>query len=462
MSEPSIDLGRPQHVHLIAIGGKAMSTMAEVLLAMGHRVTGSHDHDDPELDRLRALGAEVFVGHAADQVDGADVVARSTAVPADNVERREALRRGIPVLGRPELQGAIAHARRAVAVSGTHGKTSTTAMLATIVTHAGLDASYMVGGRIGGGLGSARWGSGEWLVVEADESDGTFLMLGAEVAVVTNVDADHLDQWGSLDAIEAGFDRFLAEASGPTVVGADNPVSARLGARHDSITYGTAEGASWQIVDVVLQRQSTSFALIQHGVDVGRFELPEPGLHNARNAAAAVVAAHCIGVPVDVSRDALAGYPGLERRFEVKGEVGGITVVDDYAHNPAKVGAVLAAASAGGWGRVVAVFQPHRYSRTADLWRDFADSFVDADLVVVTELDPSGETARPGVSGRLIVDAVIEAHPETPLEWVPDRSSILPLLVDLLVPGDLCITIGAGDVTELGEPLLNALRERLG
>jgi UDP-N-acetylmuramate--alanine ligase len=458
VADPVLDLTRPARFHLVAVGGKAMSAMAELLVAMGHTVTGSDLSEVAELDRLRDLGVQVTVGHQPDNVGAVDYVACSTAVPADNVERLAALERGIPVLGRPALQGAIVRTRRPIAVSGTHGKTTTTAMLVTILTHAGVDPSYIVGAKMGGDLGSARWGEGEWFVVEADESDGTFLEVGAEVALVTNVDADHLDHWGSLDALEAAFDRFLAEATGPTVVCADDPIASRLGHRHGSISVGTSSGVDWSIVDVSVGRGSTRFELVHEG-HVISVQLPAPGLHNARNAAAAIAAAHAVGVDPHRSAAALAGYPGLERRFEVRGEAAGVTVVDDYAHNPAKVAAVLSAAAAGGWDRVVAVFQPHRYSRTEDLWQVFASSFVDADTVWVTELDPAGEAPRPAVSGHLVVEAIVAAHPDADVRWAPDRGRLVDDLVASLRPGDVCLTIGAGDITELGAPLLAALAE---
>ncbi|MDZ7677131.1 MAG: UDP-N-acetylmuramate--L-alanine ligase [Acidimicrobiales bacterium] len=453
-----VDLSRPTRIHMVAIGGKAMSAMAEILLAMGHHVTGSDLVDGPELAHLRSLGATVVVGHDAANVGDAGLVACSTAVSADNVERQAALRRGIPVVSRPELQGSIVGTRRALAVSGTHGKSSTTAMLVTICNHAGLDVSYIVGARIGN-LGSARLGSGEWFVVEADESDGTFLQLGAEVAVVTNVDADHLDQWGSLDAIEAGFDRFLSEATGGSMVGVDDPIANRLGARHGSLGVGLSPGADWRIVEPEVGRGVTRFTLIDPSGASTDVAVPEPGVYNARNAAMAIAAAHHLGVPVPVAVEALARYAGLERRFQVRGEVGGVTVVDDYAHNPAKVTAVLAAAAAGGWDRVLAVFQPHRYSRTADLWASFADSFVDADIVWVTELDPSGEPHRDDISGSLIWEAARRAHPDADIRWAPDREALIAEVVGELQRGDLCITIGAGDITTLPSPLLEKLGE---
>jgi UDP-N-acetylmuramate--alanine ligase len=454
-----LDLSVPRRIHLVAVGGAAMAPMAELLVAMGHTVSGSDLADSDRLERLRSLGVAVTVGHDPSLVVGADLVACSSAVGDDHVERRAALDRGILVVGRPALQGAIVRTRRPVAVSGTHGKTTTTALLVTILVEAGLDPSYLVGSVMGGRYGACGWGSGEWFVVEADESDGTFLELGAEVAVVTNVDADHLDRWGSVEALEIAFDRFLADAGTAAIVCADDPVAARVGARHSAIRVGTDHGCDWRLGDVLVGRGTTAFTLTHDGRALS-VRIPLAGLHNARNAAAAVAAAHAVGVTPEVAVAALAAFPGLSRRFEVRGEVGGVTVVDDYAHNPAKVAAVLSAASSGGWSRVMAVFQPHRYSRTSDLWEQFADSFVDADVVWITELDPSGEEPRPGVSGGLVHRAATAAHPDADLRWAPDHGALLRDLATELKAGDLCLTIGAGDITRFADDVLAVLGER--
>lgn len=459
----AIDLSLPRAVHVVGVGGAGMSAIASVLVAMGHRVSGSDLKASGGLERLRAQGVTVHVGHDAahlDSGDALDAVAVSTAVPETNPEVAEARRRGLPVLRRAEILAAIVATRRTIAVSGTHGKTTTSSMLALVLVEAGLRPSFIVGGELNEIGSGAVWDDGDWFVVEADESDGTFTELGAEIAVVTNVEADHLDHYGSLAAIEASFDRFLDEAPGPNLVCADDPGAARLGRAHGALTYGTATDADYRIVDARTARAGASFTLT-HGDEVlGDVRLPVPGLHNVGNAAAALVAGMQVGAPFAAGRDALARYAGVARRYQFRGRAGGVTLVDDYAHNPGKVRAVVSTAGAGGWERVVAVFQPHRYSRTADLWCDFADSFCAADVVVLTDVYGAGEAPRPGVTGKLILNAVLDAHPRARLVWLPQRRDLAPFLTRELRPGDLCLTLGAGDITSLPDEVLAGLAER--
>ena len=455
----SLDLSSPQRVHVVWVGGKAMSAIAEILVAMGHDVSGSDPNDVPVLERLRSLGVSVAVGSDTSLPTDVDLVVRSSGVSDDHAEVAAARSRNIPVLERPEVQGAIARTRRTIAVSGTHGKTSTTAMLVHVLDELGADPSYIVGGDISHRAGGVRWGSGEWFVVEADESDGTFLELGAERVVVTNVEADHLDRYGTLDAIAEAFDVFVAR-SDRALVGADDPIAASIGQRHGARTFGLSDSADVQIVDLEVDRATTRFSLVVDGADPVAVVVPEPGRHNALNAAAALAAAVDTGVSWPAAAAALASYEGVGRRFETRAEVGGITIVDDYAHNPGKVRAVVEAAARGGWGRVVVVFQPHRYSRTADLWQEFAGSFDGADLVVVTELDPAGEPHRPGVSGHLVVDALVAARPDAVVDWVPERDALARHVAGVLEPGDLCLTLGAGDITSLADALVPLLEAR--
>ncbi|HZI39768.1 MAG TPA: UDP-N-acetylmuramate--L-alanine ligase, partial [Acidimicrobiia bacterium] len=454
----TLDLSQPHRLHVVGVGGAGMSAIAAVLAAMGHRVSGSDLKESAGLARLRALGVDVAVGHAAEHVDDVDAVTISTAVPPTNVEVEAARERGIPVLRRAEALAAVARTRRTVAVAGTHGKTTTASMLALVLVEAGLRPSFIIGGEVNEIGTGAVWDDGEWFVVEADESDGTFLELGTEAALVTNVEPDHLEHYGGFDALVAAFDRFLAEAPGPRVVGADDAMAARLGRAHGAVTYGTAEDADYRMVDVRTARSSVRFGIEHGGSPVGEVSLPVPGLHNARNACGALVTGLALGASFEAAARALARYGGVARRFQFRGERDGVTFVDDYAHLPTEVRAALAAARDGGWKRVVAVFQPHRFSRTEALWRDFADAFVDADVLVLTDVYAAGEAPRPGVSGKLLVHAVLDAHPTARVAYLPTRPEPVAYLRRLLRPGDVCLTLGAGDLTSLPDELLDRTR----
>ncbi|MEY2421656.1 MAG: UDP-N-acetylmuramate--alanine ligase [Acidimicrobiaceae bacterium] len=451
-----IDLTKPRRVHIVGVGGAGMSAIATVLVAMGHHVSGSDLKDSAGLRRLETAGVRVHVGHDAGHVGDADLVAVSTAIPERNPEVVAAKERDVPVVRRAEILAAIASTRRCVAVSGTHGKTTTSSMLALALVQAGLEPSFIIGGELNEIGGGAVWSDGDLFVVEADESDGTFVELPAEIAIVTNVEADHLDFYGSLDAIEASFDRFL-QAPGPNVVCADDPIAARLGRAHGAVLYGTSEDADVRIVDPVSQRSGSSFTLVRGDEVLGDLRLPVPGLHNMRNATAATIAALSLGAPFDACQSALARYAGVARRFEYKGRARGVTFVDDYAHNPGKVRALLEGARAGGWRRIVCAFQPHRYSRTAALAAEFGEAFDDADIVAIMDVYAAGEPPQPGVTGKLVVDAVLDRHPWKRVAWVPGRDDILTYLALELRPDDLCLTVGAGDVTSLSGEIVDRI-----
>ncbi|HTJ76904.1 MAG TPA: UDP-N-acetylmuramate--L-alanine ligase [Acidimicrobiales bacterium] len=453
-----LDLSRPGlAVHVVGVGGTGMSAIAEVLVGMGHRVSGSDLRGSPVLSRLAGLGVDVAVGHDAANVPAAvDLVARSSAIAATNPEVAAAQRRGVAVVARADVLAAITRLRRTIAIAGTHGKTTTSALVAAALDAAGLDPSFVVGGEIAGLGTGGRWSAGEWLVVEADESDGTFLDLEVEVGVVTSVEPDHVEHYGDFDAEVAAFARFLAGAGSARLVCADDPVAASLGAvaGAGAATYGFHADAGVRIVDYEGGRGRSRFRLATGGHELGVVDLALPGRHNARNAAGAVAAALAAGAPADAALAGVATFQGVGRRSQLRGERDGITFVDDYAHLPGEVAPALAAAVEGGWDRVVCVFQPHRYSRTEALWADFAHAFAGADLLVVTELYPAGEAPRPGVSGRLVADAVRAAHPERRVEWRADRADLVAFLRHELRPGDLCLTLGAGDLTTVPDELL--------
>ena len=468
----AVDLSVPRRIHLVGVGGAGISAIGIILAAMGHHVTGSDVTETAVFARLHQAGIDTEVVEpvglfAAAEAHGAEVVAHSTAFAPSAADLAAATAAGRQVTNRAGILAAICAARPTVAVSGTHGKTSTTALLATLLDGAGADPSFLVGA-VPVGLGeAARWGgpSGAF-VVEADESDGSFLELGAGTAVVTNVDEDHLDHWGSIHEIEAAFDRFLASAAvrivcidDPRVEGAVDERALRLAEAHQAITVGESAPARYRIHDVEVNRLTTTFGLLVDGEEVGPVRIGTPGRHHARNAAVALAAAATLGVEPRDGVAALAPYEGVARRFEVVGRAGGVTVVDDYAHNPGKVRALLASAQEAGWDRVVVVFQPHRYTRTRDQGADFGVALALADVVAVTDVYAAGEAPLPGVSGRTLVGAVLDERPAD-VAWVPTLDDAVTWARARLRPGDLCLTVGAGDVAGLGRRLLEALERR--
>ena len=456
----TVDLSRPRRIHVIGVGGSGMGPIARVLAAMGHDVRGSDQRDPADRAGLEAAGITVHAGHAAGNVGDAEMVACSTAIPATNPEVAAAHEAGIPVLRRADVLAAIAATRRTIAVAGTHGKTTTSAMLAHVLLETGVHPSFIVGGNVTSVGSGAQWGTGEWFVVEADESDGTFLELGAEIPLVTNVEPDHLEHYGGFEQLVAAFERFLAAAPSRALVGADDPLGSELGRGAGATLVGEADDAELRIADVRADAGGVGFELARVGLAPIPVRVPLPGLHNARNAALALAAAEAVGVDLGEAAKAIGSFGGVGRRFEHRGSAAGVTLVDDYAHLPTEVAAALAAARDGGWDRVVCVFQPHRYSRTQALWADFADAFGDADLLAVTDIYASGEAPRPGVTGKLVVDAVLDAHPWKHVAYLPGLDDVLVWLRSVLRPGDLCLTLGAGDLTTLPPRVVAMLEAR--
>ena len=435
-----------------------MNAIGLVLAEMGHAVSGSDLRAGPGMTRLAAHGARIAVGHAPANVGSADLVAHSSAVHHSNAELVEARRRGIPVLSRAELLSGICGRKRTLAVGGTHGKTTTSSMLALCLVAAGEHPSFLVGGEVNEIGAGAVWDTaGEWFIVEADESDGTFLEIGADAVLVTNIEPDHLDHYGGFDKLAAAFDDFARSAGGPRVVCADDAHAAAMAERVGGcVTYGRAAHADYRIVDAHSSRTGSRFELAAGDTAIGRCELPLPGLHNVANAAGALAAALELGAAAAPMIEALSRFAGVARRFERRGERDGVSFIDDYAHLPTEVTAAIAAARSGGWKRVVAVFQPHRYSRTAALWQDFADSFADADHLVLTDVYAAGEVPRPGVSAELVLGAVLDSHPYASVAYLPGRAELRSYLRSSLRPGDLCLTLGAGDLTTLPDELMDA------
>jgi UDP-N-acetylmuramate--alanine ligase len=467
-SPVGVDLSHPQSIHIIGVGGAGMSAIAGVLASMGHRVSGSDLTASSSLERLQDQGLTTVVGHDAANVGSeVELVTRSTAIPDDNAEVEACRRRGLAVLSRADMLAAIAATRSAIAVAGTHGKTTTSSMLALILVEAGMHPSYIIGGDLHETGTGSQWDEGEWFVIEADESDGTFLVLPRHGAIVTNVEPDHIEFWGGFAALRDGFKRFLRETPGPRVVCADDAgawelvceLEAEPGAR-PIVSYGTDERSSYVMRAVHRSRAGTTFRLEHDGSDLGEIRLPIGGLHNAYNAAAAVTMALELGAPLAAAQAAMVRFAGVARRFQFRGEAGGVSFIDDYAHLPSEIAAMVSAAADGRWNRVVCVFQPHRYSRIAALWATFADAFAGVDLLVVTDIYASGEAPRPGVSGKLIADAVLDAHPRQRLAYLAQREDVAAFLGRELRPGDLCLTLGAGDLTTLPDEMLARLALR--
>ncbi|TFV54109.1 UDP-N-acetylmuramate--L-alanine ligase [Geodermatophilus sp. DF01-2] len=463
-AEPVPNLEELGAVHFVGIGGAGMSGIARILLARGVPVSGSDRRDTPTLLALRALGARVELGHDPAHLGGADTVVVSTAIREDNPELAAARERGLRVLPRAVALAAVMAGKRSVAVAGTHGKTSTTSMLTVAVQACGADPSFAIGGDLNESGSNAHAGEGDVFVAEADESDRSFLLLGPYGAIVTNVEADHLDNYGDLAAVEAAFDRFLhtVDPDGFVVLCADDPGSARLRTVPTAArvrTYGTAEDADLRLVDLDVGPETTAWTAVLDGEVLGRVQIRVPGEHMARNSAAALLAGLELGLPAEGLVAGLGRFGGVHRRFELKGTVGGVRVYDDYAHHPTEVEAQLRAARAvAGAGRVVVAFQPHLYSRTREFAAAFGTALGLADEVVVMDVYGAREDPVPGVTGAMVADAV--ALPAEHVQFEPSWSAAAPALAERARPGDLVITMGAGNVSMVGPEVLEVLRSR--
>jgi UDP-N-acetylmuramate--alanine ligase len=457
-----------RRVHFVGIGGIGMCGLAELLAGLGVAVSGSDLQEGGTVARLRQLGIPVAIGHDASQLGEADVVVVSSAIRAGNPEVQAALGQGIPVVPRAEMLAELMRLREGIAVAGTHGKTTTTSMIAHVLDAAGLDPTVVVGGRVMQRSGrqedrtGARLGEGAFLVAEADESDGSFLRLAPVIAVVTNVEPEHLDHYGSADALDDAFLAFLERLPfwGRAVVCLDHPGVKRLLPRltRRRVTYGFEAQADWVASTPRPEGAGQRFQVRRGDHEQGTLTLPVPGLHNAANALAALAVAAEVEVPFARAAEALAGFPGVERRFETIGRQAGVTVVDDYGHHPTEVRATLEAARSIHAGRIVVVFQPHRYTRTRDLFDDFSSAFHDADLLLVTEVYAAGEDKIPGAEGATLAEA-IRSHGHRRVEFVADLERIAELLPAELRPDDLVLTLGAGDVRRVGPQLLERLAE---
>jgi UDP-N-acetylmuramate--alanine ligase len=457
---PAEELGT---VHFIGIGGAGMSGIARIMLARGLPVTGSDAKASVSLAALRALGATIHVGHDASQVGAADTVVVSTAIRDTNPELVAARERGIPVIHRAQALASVMAGRQAVAVAGTHGKTTTTSLVTVALQHCGLDPSFAIGGNLNESGANAHNGSGELFVAEADESDGSFLQYSPYAAVVTNVEPDHLDHYGTAEAVTAAFDAFAQRIvpGGFLVTCLDDPGAARLAevARDlgvDVRTYGESPDADLRVTELMLRGTGSSFVPVARGRRLDRVEVRIPGRHNALNAAAALATGMGLDQPVERLREGLASFTGTRRRFELKGVAAGVRVFDSYAHHPTELAADLSAArDVAEGGRVVVVFQPHLFSRTQFFAEAFGASLGLADEVVVMDVYAAREDPVPGVTGALVASAV--PLPPQHVVYEPSWSAVAGHLAERAKPGDLVLTCGAGDVTMIGPEVLDRL-----
>jgi len=443
--------------HLIGIGGAGMRGIARILLARGVTVSGSDLKSFPGDEELRREGATIFIGHDAGQLGDVDAVVVSSAIPASNPEVVAARERGLPSYARAQVLAGLASGARTLAVAGTHGKTTTTSMLAVVLSRAGLDPTYVVGGDLNESGSGAHSGSGDFFVAETDESDGSFLLFRPEVGIVTNVEEDHLDFYAGATEIRSAFARFVSQSTHVVAWGDDPGTRAALeSVEGDVVTFGAGAENDAALELPPAPGEPARLRLPDgHAVEL---RLALPGEHNVRNAAAALLAASFAGVPADAAADALASFTGVRRRFEFRGEGRGATFVDDYAHLPSEIAVTLRAARSKEPERVVAVFQPHRYTRTQALWRPLGESLENADLVVITDVYDAGEQPIPGVSGKLLIDALAEVRPSGRMAFLPRRGDVVRFLEREVREGDLVLTLGAGDITMVADEVL----ERVG
>lgn len=453
---------RYRHIHFVGIGGAGMSGIAEVLHNMDYLVTGSDAASSETTQHLEGLGIRVFIGHKSEHVQGADVVVRSSAVAPDNPEVITARQQLIPVIPRAEMLAELMRLKYGVAVAGTHGKTTTTSMLASVLAKGGLDPTIVIGGRLGSLGTNAKLGRGDFLVAEADESDGSFLKLSPTLAVVTTIDAEHLDYYSDLTHIQETFLQFINKVPfyGSAILCLDQENIQALLPRVEKrfITYGLRTQADITAREIILQGMGSEFVVVARQEVLGKFRLRVPGVHNVSNALAAVAVGLDLDLEIDVIREGLEEFAGVDRRFQIKGEARGILVVDDYGHHPAEIHATLNAAKDGFGRRIVVVFQPHRYTRTKHLLQEFFTAFYQADLLVVTEVYAAGEPVIPGVSGKQIADGAL-GHGHRNVTFIPDTGEVAEFLLPALQAGDMVITLGAGDIWRVGEELLHRLEE---
>jgi UDP-N-acetylmuramate--alanine ligase len=451
-----------KHIHFVGIGGIGMSGIAEVLLNLGYKVSGSDLRESDTTQRLRKLGGEVQIGHRAENITSPHVVVISSAVKKDNVEVVAAREKLVPVIPRAEMLAELMRLKYGVAIAGAHGKTTTTSMVATVLAAGGIDPTVVIGGKLNSLGSNAKLGQGEFLVAEADESDGSFLKLSPTIAVVTNIDEEHLDYYEDINEIKDAFLAFINKVPfyGVAILCLDQKHVQSLLPKIEKryLTYGTSTQADYQAKDVTLLPLGSKFRVQNHTGDLGWFELAVPGMHNVSNGLAAIAVARELEVDLEVIRRSLREFSGVQRRFQVKGEAKGVLVVDDYGHHPTEVRATLAAAKAALGRRVVCVFQPHRYTRTSHLLEEFFTAFNQADKVIILDIYAAGEQPIPGVTGQSVFEG-IRNYGHKDATYIGSKEQVVKHLAGTLRQGDLLLTLGAGDVWKLGEAVLEELKK---
>ncbi|MBM4276957.1 MAG: UDP-N-acetylmuramate--L-alanine ligase [Deltaproteobacteria bacterium] len=452
--------GKIRNIHFVGIGGIGMSGIAEVLLNLGYRISGSDMKETEVTRRLQALGCEIDYGHRRENVKEADVLVVSSAIRPNNPEIEVAEERLIPIIPRAEMLAELMRMKVGIAIAGTHGKTTTTSLIATVLGAAGLDPTVVIGGRLNSIGSNAKLGQGEFLVAEADESDGSFLKLMPTIAVVTNIDPEHLDYYKGIEEIKEAFLHFLNKIPffGLAVLCLDHPnVQSFLPKlKKRFTTYGLTTQADFQAGEIEFDGISTAFDVICQRKEIGRLRIRMPGLHNVYNALAAVATAFELDIPFQVVQEALKDFGGIQRRFQVKGEKKGVLIVDDYGHHPVEIMATLKAAKTGWKRRIIAVFQPHRYTRTQALFQDFLAAFYDADVLILTDIYAAGEERMEGVEAKALFEGIRE-YGHKDVTYIPDKKEIVGHLLDVVVPGDMVITLGAGDIYQAAEELMSRL-----
>jgi UDP-N-acetylmuramate--alanine ligase len=454
---------KPQHVHFVGIGGIGMSGIAEVLLSLGYQVSGSDVRASPITDRLTQLGARIYLGHNAGNVEGAKAVVVTSALDQSNTEVAEAKRLQIPIIPRGEMLAELMRLKFGIAIAGSHGKTTTTSMVANVLNLAGLDPTVVVGGRMAAMGGSnARIGKSQLLIVESDESDGSFLKLAPIIAVVTNIDREHLDHYADIEEIRSAFTEFVNKVPfyGAAVLCMEDANIERIypEIRRRTITYGRTAQVDLEISDVELDAQSSRFRIVRRGEELGQFHLNVPGIHNVLNATAAVGVSLEMDLSVTQVREGLAQFSGVDRRFTVRGVERGITVVDDYGHHPTEIKATLAAARLSDFKNIRVLFQPHRFTRTKHLLDDFGTAFHQADDVYLLDIYAASEREIEGVSGAALAEKV-RAYGHRSVHYVAAMAEGIAKITAAAEPGDLIITLGAGNVAQAGDKILELLRE---